>query len=258
MIDKPLAGCRVLVTRPASQADELVQAIEDAGGEAIRFPVIAVTGRDSNEISREFAAMPVPDIVIFVSRNAVGYGLDAVRGCGARMAAIGPSTSAALEAAGIEVDIRHGDGFNSEQLLTHPDLQDLEGRRILIVRGERGRELLGATLGRRGAQIHYLAAYRRTLYRPSDAQVAALDAAWRRGQIDCVSVMSVETLQNLLAVLPPTALAALRKTPLVAPGKRVIQTASELVPGIPAITASGPTAADMVHALIEWRHSGTD
>ena len=198
------------------------------------------------------------EVVTIGPGTAVSYGLDAVRGCGARMAAIGPSTSAALEAAGIEVDIRQGDGFNSEQLLSHPDLQDPEGRRILIVRGERGRELLGTTLGQRGAEVHYLAAYRRTPYRPSDEQVAALDAAWRRGQIDCVSVMSVETLQNLLAILPPASLEALRKTPLVAPGKRVIQTASELVPGIPAITASGPTAADMVSALIEWRHSGTN
>jgi len=42
MREKSLAGLRVLVTRPADQSDELVAAIEDSGGEAIRFPVIRI------------------------------------------------------------------------------------------------------------------------------------------------------------------------------------------------------------------------
>ncbi len=65
MTDGALAGCGVLVTRPAHQASELAEAIENAGGKAIRFPVIEITGRDEDVIANEFAALPDPDIVIF-------------------------------------------------------------------------------------------------------------------------------------------------------------------------------------------------
>ena len=256
MREKSLAGLRVLVTRPADQSDELVAAIEDSGGEAIRFPVIRISGRDPKTVAGEFATLPTPDIVIFVSSNAAEHGLPAVRDCGARLAAIGPATSAAISATGSRVDIAPTKGFDSEQLLLHPELQNVSGKTILIVRGKSGRELLGDTLRERGANVSYLAVYDRERNTIPAAEVESLDAAWRKGRIDCVTVMSVETLENLLLLLPATSLEALRKTPLVAPGERVIQTVMELVPGIPAIKASGPRAADILNALKELRHSG--
>ena len=53
MTDGPLSGVRVLVTRPAGQADELVAAIEAAGGEVIRFPVIKITGRGAETVAAD-------------------------------------------------------------------------------------------------------------------------------------------------------------------------------------------------------------
>lgn len=256
MSELPLAGCRVLVTRAEDQAGELVRAIESAGGQAIRFPVLTISGHDAALLASEFAALPAPDLIIFVSPNAVRFGVAATRMSTARVAAVGPATARALQDAGVKVDIVPAAGFDSEHLLAHPDLQIMSGRSVVIVRGERGRELLGNALRARGAVVNYLSAYRRAPNRPPAATIARLDDDWRNGRVDCVTVMSVETLENLLAALPPASLALLGKTPLVAPGDRVIQTACELVPGIPAITAPGPTAADMLNALIEWRHSG--
>jgi uroporphyrinogen-III synthase len=256
MSENSLAGFRVLVTRPADQSDELVAAIENSGGEAIRFPVIRILGRDPKIVAGEFAILPTPDIVIFVSSNAAEHGLPAVRDCGARLAAIGPATSAAISATGARVDIAPSNGFDSEQLLQHPELQNVNGKTVLIVRGKSGRELLRDTLRERGADVSYLAVYDRERNTIPAAEVAKLDDAWRNGRIDCVTVMSVETLENLLLLLPAASLEALRKTPLVAPGERVIQTVMELVPGIPAIQASGPRAADILNALKDLRHSG--
>lgn len=254
--DGPLNGCGVLVTRPADQAEELCSVIEGAGGDVVRFPVLRIARRDPRMVAAEYARLPSPDIIVFVSRNAVVHGLAAVSVSSAAIAAVGPATEASLEAAGASVDISVAEGFDSETLLTHPALRDVQGRTVLIVRGEDGRELLADTLRQRGAQVHYLAAYRRETNRLPAADVEALEAAWRNGRIDCVTVMSVATLASLLEQLPPALLELLRKTPLVVPGERVLKTACERVPGVPAILASGPGAAEMRDALIGWRHSG--
>lgn len=257
MIERPLAGYHVLVTRPAQQASELTAAIEAAGGTAVSFPVMQITGHDPAVVAKDFAALPRPDIAIFISRNAVDYGLSAVRGSQASIAAIGPATRAAIEAQGVSVDIYSNDGFDSEHLLEHPALRGIRDKTVIIVRGESGRELLADTLTARGASVSVLSTYQREIHYAHQDEIAALDEAWRNGGVDCTTVMSVETLQNLLQQLPPSTLEKLRNTPLVAPGDRVIQTAMELVPGIPAVAAAGPRVADILNALIETRHSGS-
>lgn len=252
----PLAGYRVLVTRPLHQSKELVTAIEQAGGQAIQFPVMQIVGRSAGIIETELAAVPDPDIVIFVSTNAVIHGLPAIRTSRAKLAAVGPSTRAAIESAGATVSIEPESTFDSEGLLLHPDLNEVKGKTVLIVRGESGRELLADTLRSRGADVHYLSAYRREIRMAPPGELEALGSNLRRGQIDCITVMSVESLKNLLQQLPPDALPALRNTPLVAPGTRVIQTVMELIPEVKVVVASGPQAGDMLNALIETRHSG--
>lgn len=251
-----LAGCGILVTRPEDQAIELAAAIENAGGKAVRFPVIEITGRDRGVIADEFAALPAPDIIIFVSRNAARFGGDVCTGAQAEIGAIGPSTEAALAARGLVAGIATADGFTSEQLLDHPSLADVSGKNVIIVRGESGRELLGDELGRRGAFVSYLSAYRRGIMRPSRTAVAEIDDLWRRGGINCATVLSIETLENLLQLLLPTSIDMLRNTPLVAPGGRVIQTAVRLVPGLKAHAASGPAADEILAALIDLQNSG--
>jgi len=246
----PLAGMRVLVTRPDDQSGELAAAIEAAGGSAIRFPVIRIVARDA---SGDAGRMPAPDVVIFVSRNAVLHGLDLVRDRGAAIAAVGPATATAIEAAGVRVDILPVGAFDSEHLLETPELQDVAGKTVVIVRGESGRELLADTLAARGASVHYLPVYRRERNDLPADRIGALADDLVASRIDAITIMSVETLEALLALLPDDARAALEETPLVAPGDRVIQTASELVPGMPAIRAAGPRAADIVNALVEWR-----
>lgn len=251
-----LAGCGVLVTRPEDQANDLVAAIEDAGGNAVRFPVIEITGRDRGVIADEFAALPAPDIIIFVSRNAARFGGDVATATQAEIGAIGRSTEAELRALGVQVGVTPEHGFTSEHFLDEPSLADVADKNVTIVRGETGRELLGDELERRGAVVSYLSAYRREIMRPSRSLVARVDDQWRRGEIDYVTVLSVETLENLLQLLLPTSIDMLRKTPLVAPGSRVIQTAVRLVPGLKAYAASGPAPDEILAALIELQTSG--
>ncbi len=247
---KPLAGRGVLVTRPVGQAGELAAAIERAGGRAIRFPAIEIQGREPETIDREQAALPAADVVFFASPNAVEFGFAAAALPGTRLAAIGPATAAALRARGRGPDIQAANGFDSEALLEEPELQDVRGRVIRIVRGDRGRELLATTLRARGATVDYLSVYRRLPARHAQAELDELERLWRGGGVDIVTVMSVETLDNLLTALPHYCLESLPGTPLVTPSKRVIQTAADRIPAIRATLAPGPLPADMLSALI--------
>jgi len=249
MSDGELAGIGVLVTRPEHQAAELSEAIEAAGGTAIRFPAIEVVPRSGADIESDIAKLQQPDIVIFVSANAVRFG-PAHTGK-AKVAAIGPATTAAIEAAGRHVDIRPAAGFDSERLLEEPELQSVDGKVVRIIRGSRGREFLADTLRQRGAIVEYLAVYTRRAPDVGAPSVAALEQAWRSGHIDVVTVMSVETLTNLVSILPDWCRNQLRQTPLVTPATRVIKEALKQFPGIPATLAEGTTARDLVRAIAE-------
>ncbi|MCH8336217.1 MAG: uroporphyrinogen-III synthase, partial [Proteobacteria bacterium] len=235
MSETGLTGCGVLITRPEHQSQELAAGVKAAGGTVFHFPAFDIIGRDMDEIRRKLTALPEPDIVVFVSRNAVAHGLAAVKEFNAKIAAVGPATRHAIESDGETVDIFPESGFDSEHLLTHAALQDVDGRNVMIVRGQSGRELLAETLRERGANVDYVCVYERTPYEPTPAELEHLESALGEGRIRFVTVMSVETLECLVQIMPSQALSLLRQSTLVAPGTRVLQTASELIPGIATV-----------------------
>lgn len=248
MSDAALQGVGVLVTRPRAQAANLIAAIENEGGSVVCFPVIEIVPRATNVIQAEVARLPKPDIVIFVSRNAVEYGLQYAGG--AKTGAIGPSTAAAILAAGHIVDICPQNGYDSESLLEEPALKDVSGKQILIIRGNDGRELLAEMLTVRGATVHYLSVYDRVLPQPSPELVAEFETGSRNGDINVVTVMSMQSLDNLLTLLPDWCAERLESTPLVTPAARVIKEALDRHPASRPILASGPGANEMVEAII--------
>lgn len=255
MSEALLKGFGVLVTRPEHQADELSAAIEDAGGEAIRFPVIEIEPYDSADVNRCLESLPASDITIFVSTNAVIYGLSYANGDQTKIAAIGASTKAAIESAGAQVDIYPAQGFDSEHLLAETALQEVAGKNIRIVRGDNGRELLADTLRERGATVDYLPVYRRLSRMYSPSLLTGLEHRWRDGQVSCVVVMSVDSLNKLLEILPLGARELLAETPLVTPSVRVLQTASDRIPEAKVSLAESPQTDDMVRALVACRQS---
>ncbi len=250
MTGGPLAGFGVLLTRPQQQARELAGVIESAGGSAFLFPVIDIVARNREDIAADASALPNPDIIIFVSRNAVTCGLPGALSENAAVAAIGPATRAALESAGQHVGIAPATGFTSEDLLEEPALIDVAGKTVRIVRGSKGREFLATGLRDRGARVDYLPVYDRRPAPHTVDELAKLDAACSGGAINSVIVMSVDSLGSLIAALPGSCMERLRKTPLVTPSSRVIQTAEELLPGTQTVLASGPGTEDMIQALM--------
>lgn len=257
-LQPPLAGVGVLVTRPAHQADELCALIEAAGGRALRFPTLAISAAPDTAAARAaLAALEHYDLVLFVSANAVQQAV-ALRPAadwpaGLRCAALGTGTARALARQGLPAQLVAPPPHDSEALLALPQLQELSGQRILIIRGAGGRELLGKTLRARGAAVNYAEVYQRT--RP-DSDARDILAAWAQGAVNIVTVTSGEALHNLVAMLGESARARLLATPLVVVSGRMVQQALALGFTSPRLAEAAGDAALMA-ALIAWHRATT-
>ena len=243
-----LNGQGVLVTRPVGQQAEQVAALTEAGARVLSFPVIEIVPRARGVIETEAAAMAPADISIFVSTNAVQFGLEFASGS---VAAIGPATAQAIEAGGRIVELRAASGFSSEDLLGVPELQAISGSTVRIIRGSRGRELLAQTLSSRGAEVQYLSVYDRRLPVYADAEITRLEQHWRDGDIDVIVIMSVESFENFLKLFPASLVPELNEARLVTPTKRVLKQIEERYPGADVSLADAPDAGAIVEAVID-------
>ena len=244
MDDESLSDTCVLVTRPEKQAIELADAIGARGGEAIVFPCLDIVARHRDEIRRDAAALAPADITVFISRNAVDFGHEYADGL---VAAIGPTTAAALESTGTSVDIVPDAGFDTEHLLAAPAFADVAGKRIRIVRGSEGREMLAESLRAGGADVDYLPVYERRLPTYSAAEIEAVTR--RADNIDAIIVLSVATLNNLERLLPDATLQRLSASRLVSAAPRVIKEALQRNPDRPTTLAAGPRLSDLLEAV---------
>ncbi|MCX7139646.1 MAG: uroporphyrinogen-III synthase, partial [Proteobacteria bacterium] len=169
MSSRGLAGRRVVLTRPAGQAAQLAGLIRAAGAEPVLFPTLEILeATDSRPLAALLERLDLFDLAVFISANAVHRGLSQVGARsswppGLRVAAVGSASARALHSHGFEAVIVPAQGFDSEALLALPELQDVAGKRVVIFRGDGGRELLGDTLRARGAAVEYAACYRRAL-----------------------------------------------------------------------------------------------
>ena len=247
----PLTGLTVLVTRPAAQCAMLCAQIEGQGGSAIAFPAVEI-----EPVAVQAAAVAAADydLVVFVSVNAVEHGAQQViKSARTRIAAIGRATAAALAAAELAADIVPEAGFNSEALLAHPELQLTSGARVLIVRGEGGRELLRDTFAEHGMVVETREVYRRVRPNVDAAKVAEVEARWSDEGIDVVTATSIETLQNLQALLTEHGRQLLSGTALLVPSRRIVAAAVSAGLRGEAIVAAGADDASMIGALAQWR-----
>lgn len=247
---RPLTGLSVLVTRPLPQGEILCTAIGERGGTARSFPALEIQQLTT-------CVTATYDLAIFVSVNAVQHGLTLFAAHPElRLAAIGRATAAAMKQAGRPPHVVPEADFNSEALLAHPDLLSGQIRRVVIVRGQGGRELLHETLSARGVEVHSCEVYRRVLPRIDPSALDALTQFWTEEGIEAVTVTSIETLHNLWSLLPAELRTRLRTTPLLVASGRIAQAASELGLSGTVIDAGGADDASMLGALTNWHARG--
>ena len=256
MSDSALAGRGIIVTRPREQAEGLARLIASAGGEPLVFPAIEIEDlADLRPILAAIDRLEEFDLAIFISPNAVHKALNLLRSRRGehgwpprlRVAAVGRGSRRELERQGLQEVLAPAAHADSEALLALPELAQVAGKRVLIFRGEGGRELLGDMLDARGASVEYAECYRRV--RPR-ADSAPLLAAWARGGVHAVTVSSSEGLANLFEMLGKLGQQWLRTTPLFVPHERVADAARRL--GVRSVFVAGPGDAQLLEALVAY------
>jgi uroporphyrinogen-III synthase len=245
----PLDGVGVIVTRPQRQAAAFATKIAALGGMPIIWPAIVILPPlDGERLARAHAALADYDIAIFVSANAVEYGVPAARVWPAGLVtyAPGPGTAEALGGAGIANARIPAKSFDSEGLLELPELKDVGGKRIVIFRGEGGREFLGNSLRMRGGSVDHVPCYRRVA---PQTGADGLIEAMREGRAHALTLTSVEGLDNLVAALGPAGHALLARLPVFAGHPRIAERAREH--GLSAIETAGGDGG-LLTGLLEW------
>ena len=251
----PLAGRRILVTRPEAQSAGLAAEIAAHGGEAVCFPLIEISPADDwSAFDAAMARLDDLALVVFISPNAVDSSLPRLLDGrpwprSLQAAAIGPGTVRRLADFGISGVIVPAARFDSEALLELAPLQAVAvgGKRVLILRGNGGRELLAETLRARGAVVDCVTCYRRSPPRDAAPVVSLL----RDAALDALTVSSSEGLRNLLELLDTDSLDRLRALPLFVPHLRIAEEAERL--GVPRVVLTGPADAGIVEGLCNYR-----
>lgn len=253
----PLAGRTVVVTRPEGQAGALAELIRAAGGTPVVFPVLEIREVDDpGPLLDVVGRLAQFDLAVFVSPNAVQKAMSVIAACGSlprhvRAATVGKGSATALRRAGVVDVIAPSARFDSEALLELPQMQAVAGQRIVIFRGQGGRELLGDTLAARGATVEYAECYRRA--RP-DADPAPLFELWARDALAGIAITSSEGVRNLFDMVGPTGRPWLAQTLLFVPHERIAETARAL--GATRLVHTGPNDEGVLAAMIDWWSGG--
>lgn len=251
-----LRGKKILVTRPASQAEHLCNLIEQEGGVPIQLPALDILPvADRSRIDAVCSSLGNYAIAIFVSRNAVTYALPLLQDqknilAHLQLVASGPGTAEALHAAGLTSVSHGGPRADSEALLDLAILSEdaVRNRRVVIFRGTGGRELLADTLRGRGAEVDFAEVYRRA--KPNHVK-SLLDKVWLTDKPDLLVVTSSEALHNLFAILGPEHRVIMLNTPLVVIGARMAQTAGELGFGRRPVIAAAASDEELLRAIMQ-------
>jgi uroporphyrinogen III methyltransferase / synthase len=249
----------VVITRPAGQSDALAAQLAAAGVATLEFPLIDIARADDiGPLQAALASLERYALVVFVSPNAVDYAFseyNAIWPHALPVGVVGPGSVAALARHSVEAPAYKvispfaapdddGARFDSEALFAALDdslnAATLEGKRVLIVRGDGGREWLAERLREAGAEVDTVAAYRRLVPEPSVG-------AWQRihallaGEPHAWLVTSSEGVRNLDELahehLNAGEIGQLKHATLVTPHPRIAQTARGL--GFDSITVSG-------------------
>lgn len=228
---RPLFGRRLLVPRAEKQARETAGLIRAKGAEPVIFPVISIEPPpDPSLLRNAVQALADYDWVVFTSSNGVNCFFDALSAAGrdaralgaARLAAIGPKTSAALKLRGLIADLV-AEEYVGESLAQ--SILARGARRVLIPRALKAREALPEQLRSGGVEVNVVPAYQTC---PVGAERKAEFASWlRAGSLDAVLFTSSSTVSAVMDLLGPEASELLSHTTVASIGPITSKTAQD-------------------------------
>ena len=251
-----LQGQLILNTRPLHQQAELSSLLEQEGAKILSFPVIDIVPPESSlaqhQLTRQISSY---DMLLFVSRNAVDGAFRYIDSSrlkpGVCFGVIGAATRFALaeRVAGLDSCLLAGAPYNSETLLEADALQQVSGKRVLILRGQEGRNLLGDELAARGAEVDYCEVYRREL--PARDVVG-----FERLVADAFPTLAILTsnvgMHNMIELVDSVAAGRLRRIPWLLISERMRESAVKLGHNAPIIIAHNASDKGIQQAICAW------
>ncbi len=249
-----LRGVGVLVTRPEAQAAPLCRLLESRGATVATLPVLRIEALRVTDAMRGPGSPEGFDLVIFTSANAVEFGGALAAPMRAPVLAIGPATARALQRAGHR-DVLVPAQFDSEHLLQHPAFAQIAGRRILIVKGAGGRNLLQDELTQCRARVTVAEVYRRERIQPDPRALQALEERLVARAIDVVTATSGEIAAALVKLATPPMRREFERVHWLVPGARVAASVREHGIAAPILLAGSAEDQALLSAVERWRAS---
>ncbi|MDX7989027.1 uroporphyrinogen-III synthase [Xenorhabdus sp. 12] len=191
----------ILITRPAPAGEDLVKRLQAVGKTAYNAPLIEIKpGAGLPLLSQKMQCLSAGDLVFLLSKNAVHYADNQLTQEGQSWPdklsyyGIGKSTSLLFQQqTGLKISWSE-QGETSEALLQLPTLQQMNNKRILLLRGNGGREVIASTLRMRGGEVDYCECYSR---QPVKYHAADFSRYWQQRGIKTIVITSGEMLQLL-------------------------------------------------------------
>ena len=249
-----MSGWRLLLTRPAEESAALALTLAEAGIHSSSLPLLEIEPLPIDASHRALIAdLDHYNAVVVVSKPSARLGLQLVAEVWPQPPllpwfSVGAATAQILQAYGLDVSWPEA-GDDSEALLDLPRLQQaiaLPASRVLIMRGDEGRELLAETLRSLGVSVDYLPLYRRTLpCYPSSTLVDRVQAE----RLNALVVSSGQGFQHLRE-LAGDAWPDLAQLTLFVPSLRVAELARE-AGARTVVNCRGASAAALLAALRE-------
>lgn len=252
---------KVVITRPRAQAEGLAQAVAALGRTPVLLPLLEIAPlADESALRAVLADLDRFALVAFVSPNAIDAALPHLQDRLAAwprqvaLAVLGEGSRAALARHGLTeanatilgpLDPTRSD---SENLLQSLDLAALKGKRVLIVRGETGRELMAEGFRAAGAEVHVVPAYRRSVPALTPELAATLrDLLLAPNDWLLTSSEALRGLFDLLALVDPSLVAKMQQQHVIVPHARIAETAAAL--GLAHVTLTGSGDERLLAAL---------
>ena len=193
--NQPLFGKRVLVPRPAHQAEQTAHAIRARAAEPVVHPVVEIRPPpDPAALTRVVTELACYDWVVFTSANGVTRTWDEIERQGrdarafgtARVAAIGPKTAEALADRGLRADLVARE-YVAESLRDELLARGVP-RQVALLRAFEARNVLPDALRTAGTEVTVVAAYQTVPVIPTGP--GGLAERLTSGQVDVVLLTS--------------------------------------------------------------------
>jgi len=214
----------ILVTRPNPAGNELCRLIDAHGGKAIHLPTIEIVPIIHPQLIENIKQIDQLDWLIFISPQAVYIGGQAIKKIWPtlpqhiKIAAVGAGTAQALKEMGYNVHVYPEMEAGSEGLLAVTEFSHIANKKIMIVRGQEGRELLAHSLEGRGAIVKHLITYER---RKANININPYLDLLKTQQIDAIIGASVTAIQYLKELCGEIGWEYIKVIPLVVLSERI-------------------------------------